>query len=346
MEKITISTAGQKTDVVLGETLSNLKNYLPKDKKIIIVTDANIRKHYHEQIIGFPIIEIQQGENFKNIETIDAIINELVTLEADRSTFIVGIGGGIVCDITGFASSVYMRGLRFGFVSTTLLSMVDASVGGKNGVNHRGYKNMIGTFNQPEFVLCDYNILKTLDRKEFVGGFAEIIKHGAIKDISMLEYLEENNQKALSYDFEVLHRLISDSVKIKAQVVMNDEREQGERRLLNFGHTFAHSLEKSTQLSHGEAVAVGMAFASKASANLGMIGIEDAQRLIKVIEAYGLPVKTDLDPSKLFDGMKKDKKRVGGEIHLVLLENLGKAVYKSFTYSELEKIVYDLYSIN
>ncbi len=343
MEQFTIDTGGQISKILLGESIENFVNYIPKAKKTIIVTDANIIKHYSKCFSQFPVIEISMGEDNKTLSTVDYIMERLVELEADRTTYIVGIGGGIVCDVTGFAASIYMRGLRFGFVSTTLLSMVDASVGGKNGVNHRGYKNMVGTFNQPEFVICDYMLLLTLDRQEYLGGFGEIIKHAAIKDAAMFDYMEQNSNKALNYDFEVIHQLIRDSIVIKSRVVEQDEKESGERKKLNFGHTFAHSLEKHTNLSHGQAVAVGMVYASRMSANIGLISNADADRIKKLVTAYQLPCESSIDSKTLFDGMKKDKKREGDGVHLILLQKIGEAIIKSLTYNQLEEAIDDLH---
>jgi 3-dehydroquinate synthase len=342
MEELKINTGTAISKILIGESISNLRNHLPSKSKTIIITDANLIKHYSKHFEGFDVIEIGLGEQNKTLSTIDFIMGRLVELEADRSTFIVGVGGGIISDITGFAASIYMRGLRFGFVTTSLLSQVDASVGGKNGVNFKGFKNMVGVFNQPEFVICDFEMLTTLDKNEFIGGFAEIIKHGAIKDISLFEYLEANYDKALNYDNEVLHKLVHDSIVIKSKVVEQDEREKGERRKLNFGHTFGHAIEKLVQINHGQAVAIGMCFAAKASVKKGLLKQEECNRLEKLIKNMQLPVALDIDSTNLFNAMKKDKKREGGEIHLVLLESLGNAVVLNFTYKELEEIIYDL----
>ena len=342
MEELRLNTDTKVSRILLDEKISNLKNYLPANCKTIIITDSNIKKYYGNFIQGYPTIEIGQGERNKTLVTIDKIMNRLVDFEADRSTFIVGIGGGIVCDIAGFAASVYMRGLRFGFVSTTLLSQVDASVGGKNGVNYKGFKNMVGVFNQPEFVICDLEMLKTLDRSEFIGGFAEIIKHGAIKDFQLFEYLEKNYNKALQCDTEVMHRLIRDSIIIKSNVVQQDEREKGERRKLNFGHTFGHAIEKLTKLSHGKAIGIGMNMAAQASVRMGLLSVSDANRIKDLIEKMQLIVNLKIDKKSLFTSMKKDKKREGGDIHLVLLKGIGNAEVVNINYNVLEEIVNDL----
>jgi 3-dehydroquinate synthase len=345
MEELKINTGTAISRIILGEDFKNFRKYIPTGKKIIVITDVNLNKHYGEYFSDLPIIEIGTGEQIKTLATIEFITNQLVKNEADRSSFILGVGGGIVTDIVGFVASIYMRGLSFGFISTSLLSQVDASVGGKNGVNFQGFKNMIGVFNQPDFVICDFEMLKTLDKEEFTGGFAEIIKHGAIKDIELFEFLERNYTKALHCDIEVMHRLVRDSVIIKSKVVEQDEREKGERRKLNFGHTFGHAIEKLTSLSHGKSIAIGMCLAARLSVFKNKLMESDARRLISLIENMKLPVSIDIDLSELLGAMKKDKKREGSELHMVLLERLGKAVVENVKYNELEEIIYDLRGI-
>jgi len=345
MEELRINTGTNISRLLVGESIANLNKYIPSGKKVIVITDCNIQKHYGKYLEDYDVIEIGLGETNKNLATIDHVMGKLVEFEADRSSFIVGIGGGIVSDVTGFAASIYMRGLPFGFVTTTLLSQVDASVGGKNGVNYKGFKNMVGVFNQPEFVIFDFDLLKTLDRQQFIGGFAEIIKHGAIKDFELFKYIEANCDKALNYDATVLLRLVRDSVAIKAKVVEQDEREKGERRKLNFGHTFGHAIEKLTAISHGQAVAIGMYMAAQASVKKGLLSSTEAERLKQLIENMQLPVSIDIDKEALFQAMKKDKKREGGNVHLVLLESLGNACVENISYNELEEIINDLRSI-
>ena len=345
MRTLEVKAESRLSKIIVGEQLMNLMNYLPAGKKIII-TDTNVSKLYARQFPeNIPVIEIGLGEKNKTLSTLDSIFEKLVAFEADRSTYIIGIGGGIVCDVAGFAASTYMRGVRFGFVSTTLLSQVDASVGGKNGVNFRGFKNMIGVFNQPDFVICDITMLQTLEEREFRAGFAEIIKAGAIKNDDLFKYCEDNYAGALDHTRDVVIKMVYDSVKVKADVVEADEKEKGERRLLNFGHTFAHSIEKMTdKYLHGEAVSIGMVLAAKVSCSLNMISADDVKRIENLLEKYQLPVKAEIKTENLFEAMKQDKKREGDFIHLVLLEKIGKAVTKKITYKELENIVYDLRS--
>lgn len=342
MQTIHIKTDSGESGIFLGEKLENLRKYLPKDKKVVILTDENIMKHYSIHLQGFDIIQMGLGEKNKTLQTLEMIFDEFIRLEVDRSSFLVAVGGGIVCDVAGFAASSFMRGIKFGFVSTTLLSQVDASVGGKNGVNFRGYKNMVGVFAQPQFVICDVTMFKTLDSREFISGFAEIIKAAAIRDKNLFGYLEANASKALNYNEEVLEKVIYDSVRIKAQVVQNDEKEKGERRILNFGHTFAHSIEKNLGILHGEAVSIGMVLASKASVKLGLLTQAEADRIEKLLTAYQLPVKLNLDKTKVYDALLKDKKREGDFIHLVLLQGLGNAVVQKVSIKDMEEIVNDL----
>ena len=341
MKTITIQTASRVSKILIGEKLANLPQYLPPGKTIII-TDENIMRYYGKALPPFPVITIGLGEQHKTMDTVNLIMEKLIEYEADRSTFILGVGGGIVCDVTGFAASVYMRGLRFGFVSTTLLSQVDASVGGKNGVNFSRYKNMVGVFSQPEFVLCDTAMLQTLDDREFRAGFAEIVKAAAIRDACLFTFLEDNYVKALKKDPEVMDRIVHAAVEIKADVVEKDEKESGERRKLNFGHTFAHSIEHLTGMLHGEAVSVGMDLAATLSVKQGFLPEEDRDRIRQLLQNFGLPVSTDIDPVSLLEGMKKDKKREGDYIHLVLLERTGNAFIHKTSIQHLEKLIYDL----
>jgi 3-dehydroquinate synthase len=328
--------------IMVGERLENLKDYIPADK-FVIITDENVGRIYGKDFPQCEIIQISTGEKIKNIETLQYIYEKLLALEADRSVFIIGIGGGIVCDIAGFIASTYLRGVRFGFVSSTLLAQVDASVGGKNGVNFHGYKNMIGNFNQPEFVICDMNLLKTLPKREVLCGFGEIAKHAFIGDAGMCDFLEQNYKKALNLDEEVITRLVYDSVVIKSTIVNRDEREKGERKKLNFGHTFGHALEKTTDiLLHGEAISVGMVVASHLSASKGLLSKQDVERIETLLAMLELPITLDMNRIKMIDAIKRDKKRQGDDIDFVLLDGIGNAVLEKISIKELEDVVFDL----
>ncbi|MDM8517927.1 3-dehydroquinate synthase [Desulfobacterales bacterium HSG16] len=340
MKKYTIFGEKGESNILIGERISNLERYIDADH-LFLVTDSNVRHLYEKNFPAGKVIEIGTGEKIKTIETVQAIYKKLLEHEADRSSFIIGIGGGIVCDITGFAASTYLRGVRFGFVSTTLLSQVDASVGGKNGVNFQGYKNMVGVFNQPEFVICDNAMLATLPEKELLCGFAEIIKHAAIADFKYFEYLEKNQSKALNLDSATIEKVVYDSVQIKADVVNKDEREKGERKKLNFGHTFGHAVEKISGIPHGEAVSIGIAFAADLSVKKGLLQQNEADRIILLLKKYGLPSEIDVEAKLLADAMEKDKKRSRDTIHFVLLESIGKAVIQTIAIDDLKNAIFD-----
>jgi 3-dehydroquinate synthase len=323
--------------IYVGETLRNLGKYIPS-KNVVLITDTNVKKYYENRFPSHPLITLKTGEEIKTLNTVRNIYEKLVEFEADRSTLIVGIGGGIVCDITGFAASTYLRGVRFGFVSTTLLSQVDASVGGKNGVNFKGYKNLIGVFNQPEFVICDPDLLKTLPEKEILNGMAEIVKHAAIEDASLFAYLEKHSRKALALDIEVIEKLVYDSIAIKSGIVNQDELEKGARRKLNFGHTFGHAFEKTAGLAHGEAVSAGMVTAAALSVKRGRLSAEEAGRIKTLLQKIGLPVTIQAEEKRVFDALKKDKKRKGDQIYFVLLNGIGNAVVDQIALKELKAL--------
>ncbi|HEJ83067.1 MAG TPA: 3-dehydroquinate synthase [Desulfobacteraceae bacterium] len=320
--------------ILMGESIRSIGSYAPLEKTVII-TDVNIMRHYQKDLPPCHLIEIQSGEKAKSLETVREICLKLMKIGADRSSFIVGVGGGVVSDITGFVASIYMRGVPFGFVSTTLLSQVDAGIGGKNGVNLGGYKNMLGVFNQPQFVICDLNLLKTLPRRELLSGFAEIVKHAVIGDPELFSYLEANYERGVSLDPEVIERLVCDSVAVKSGIVNRDEKEKGERRKLNFGHTFGHAVEKTTGISHGEAVGIGMAIASRLSHKRGYSTLETAERIEALLRKLGLPTRSHCAPEELLDAIKKDKKRNGSSIHFVLLKAVGRAVVEEMPIHEL-----------
>ena len=329
--------AGNST-ILIGERLLNLRRYIPSEK-VVIITDTNVRRCYLKDFPSCEVIEIGTGENIKNLDTIRTIYGKLVDYEADRSSFIVGVGGGIVCDITGFAASTYLRGLRFGFVPSTLLSQVDASVGGKNGVNFGGYKNMVGVFNQPEFVICDMSILRSLPEVEISSGFAEIVKHAAIGDVDLFSYLEKYHEKALKLDPEMIEDLVYGSLLIKSSIVNRDEKETGERRKLNFGHTFGHAIEGTTGIPHGEAVSLGMVIAAAFSTKRNHLLAEDSERIVELLRKLKLPTKMKLDRERVLDALRKDKKRENESMHFVFLQGIGNSVVEEISMEELASIV-------
>ena len=334
METITINAVSGPSRILIGERLENLQRYIPVARPIII-TDVNVGQLYPLDSMAAAVITIGTGEEIKTLDTVQEIYARLLSIQADRSAFIVGVGGGIVCDIAGFAASTFLRGVRFGFVATSLLAQVDASVGGKNGVNFEGYKNMVGLFHQPEFVICDPELLKTLSAREISCGLAEIVKHGAIADADLFAYLEQNAEDILALDSRAIQKLVRASVRIKSAIVSRDETEKGERRLLNFGHTFGHAIEKVTGVSHGEAISMGMVIASALSVKKGLLSTQEDQRLQAVLKNLKLPTRWEAEPQKILDAIARDKKRAGDRIHFVLLNGIGNARVEQITLEEL-----------
>ncbi|MBW1857505.1 MAG: 3-dehydroquinate synthase [Deltaproteobacteria bacterium] len=324
--------------ILIGERLRNLRKYIPSEKAVII-TDTNVKHHYLKDFPSCEVIEMGAGEKIKNLDTVRTIYRKLVDYEVDRSSFIIGVGGGVICDIAGFVASTYLRGVRFGFVPSTLLSQVDASVGGKNGVNFGGYKNMVGVFNQPEFVICDMSLLKTLPEIEISSGLAEIVKHAVIGDVDLFSYLEGYHEKALNLDSEMIENLVYGSLLIKSSIVNRDVKEKGERRKLNFGHTFGHAIEGTTGVSHGEAVSLGMVVASTFSAIRNHLPSEDSERIEALLRKLKLPTKIKLDRERVLDALRKDKKRKMDSIQFVFLQGIGNAVVEEISIKELENVV-------
>lgn len=325
---------GGTSQIHVGERLGNLGNHLP-DQPLVIITDEIVKSLYGHAFPKAPVITIGTGEQIKTLSTVETILHRLIELGCDRSCFILGIGGGIVCDIAGFAASIFMRGVDFGFVSTTLLSQVDASVGGKNGVNLSAFKNMAGVFSQPRFVICDPEMLKTLPQKEIANGMAEIVKHALIADAGMLAFIENNHARALNLDPEIIFQLVSDSVAIKSRVVQQDERESGERRKLNFGHTIGHAVEKLDPSGHGSAVSKGMAAAALFSAKKGLLPYQAVERIVSLLHTLGLPTDLNYDSARLMEAAGRDKKKQGAFLSFVFLSALGAAKVEKIHLDEL-----------
>jgi 3-dehydroquinate synthase len=325
--------------IQVGPVLAEIEEWLPLPRTVI-VTDGPVYRLHGSRLPACPVIEIGTGEAVKTLETVAAVHRRLLALEADRGTFLLVVGGGLVCDVGGFVASTYMRGIRFALVATTLLAQVDASVGGKNGVNLDGYKNIVGVFNQPERVVCDPSLLATLPPKALGCGFAEIIKHAAIADADLFAFLEHHRTAALALDPTAITRLVYDSVRIKSEIVNRDERESGERRKLNFGHTFGHAVEKVLGVPHGEAVSRGMAVAARLSVARGRLHPAACERLLALIRSYRLPVDIGGDREALIQALARDKKRDGEQIHFVLLEDLGRAVVEPVSIDELQDVLH------
>ncbi|MCF8024591.1 MAG: 3-dehydroquinate synthase [Desulfobacteraceae bacterium] len=342
MRQLNISGQAGNSIILVGERLENIRTHLPPEARVIIITDETVESLYAEQMPAAERIVIGTGEAAKTLDTASAVYHRLIRIEADRGVFLLGVGGGIVCDITGFVAGTYLRGVRFANIATTLLAQVDASVGGKTGVNFDGYKNMIGMFNQPSFVVCDPMVLQTLSDREIANGFAEIVKHAVIYDAEYFTLIEKYADQALALEPELMERIIYDSVAIKSDVVNRDELEHGERRKLNFGHTIGHAVEKTAGLLHGEAVSIGMAAAAMISVRKGLMAESDAERIKALLVSLGLPIEARFDPESVFDALARDKKRMDDSIHFVLLAGVGQSIMEPVELGELKQFLENL----
>ncbi len=344
MHVVKVSLGDRDYDIEIGTSLDQIGERLQGlgfGQKIAFITNPRVKKLYGQRVVdslkaaGFLVlsIEIPDGEQYKTLDWANAIYSALLINSFDRKSALVALGGGVIGDLTGFAAATFMRGVPFVQVPTTLLAMVDSSVGGKTGVNHAMGKNMIGAFHQPKKVLMDLNVLKSLPQKEFLAGMAEVIKYGVIWDASFFEYLDRKREKILALNPDTLSHIIQRSCEIKAEVVSKDEREGGLRAILNFGHTVGHAIETAENytMRHGEAVAIGMVYASKLANKTGLCDTSVPERVEKLIKSYGLPTNLSAlsrKPSvtELMDAMRIDKKAEGGKVRFVLPKKIGEVV--------------------
>lgn len=304
---------------------------------MIIITDENVFKKHKKKLSAFATIVIPAGENHKVQSTVDRIILQLIDLGADRATMLVGVGGGVVTDITGFVAGIFMRGISFGLVPTSILAMVDAAIGGKNGIDVGIYKNMVGLIRQPSFILYDYTLLNTLPENEWVNGFAEIIKHACIKDSRMFTMLKQHNIKYFRNNPGAIAVLVRQNASIKVKIVKEDEYETGDRKLLNFGHTFGHAIENLYQIPHGHAVSIGMGVACKISE--AVTGFKQTSEVVSLLKQYGLPPAFQFDKQATVAILQSDKKKDGDNINFIVLNKLGKAVIHRMSFVQLSAIV-------
>jgi len=334
MNTIEITGKNSTSKILVGESYLNTFKYI-KHKNTVIITDKNLYNIYESFFTNRPTIVLEPGEEHKTLKTAKIIYNKFLEFNVDRSWFVLGFGGGIVCDITGFCATTFMRGLDFGFISSSLLSQVDASTGGKNGINFGGLKNMVGTFSQPQFVICDVGLLATLPAEEFDNGFAEIIKHAIIASDELFDYLVNNRDDIVDLNKEKIKTLIYESVVLKSIIVNNDETEKGERKKLNFGHTIGHAIEVVANISHGKAIAIGMTLALKKSAQMGLISNPQANKAIELIKSYDLPTELNINKHLLAEKIMHDKKSKGNKIDFILINKIGNAVIHELNINEI-----------
>jgi 3-dehydroquinate synthase len=343
----------KETPVILQKKLA-AKPY--RDLNLFIITDRNVARRYLRPLVGklkkqgFRVAQSIQnpGEKLKNPSSLNSVLNSMVRHGMTRDSTVVALGGGVIGDFAGFAASIYMRGCHLVQIPTTLLAQVDSSVGGKVGINLKEGKNLVGSFYNPLTVISDTNTLKTIPAREFVAGFAEIIKYGLISKKELFEKVERffssrfpdtkaaiptgKLSKTILSEMEFLQDVILESVKIKAEIVSADEREKDLRMILNFGHTFGHALEQITRYHHfihGEAVLLGMRMALELSSELGLINLSQKHRVCSLLERFNTPHPKNLTPARVYAQMGKDKKKRGGLLHFIVLEDIGSAVSKT-----------------
>jgi len=329
LEKIIINTPGFLSEILVGEKWENVIRLLP-EKGAVIITDDTVNQLYGNNFPDIPVFALKPGEGSKKLDVVEQLAGQLLEAGIDRSGFVLGIGGGVVCDVAGFLASIYMRGIRCGYVSTTLLSQVDASTGGKTGVNLSDTKNMIGTIRQPEFVICDTAMLATLPEDEYLSGLAELIKTAVIGDKELFELIESGFDEIMARNINLLSILVARSVRYKGMVVSEDEKETGLRRILNFGHTFGHAIELQNGLKHGFAVAAGMELATAFSFEKKYINKEENDRIVSLLKRFKLIAHNDLTEDQVERLILHDKKKSGTDIHFVFTHGIGRA--------EIEKI--------
>jgi 3-dehydroquinate synthase len=340
VKRIRIRLKSNGYDVLVGRGLlqragREVRRLLPAaGSRVFVITSPNVRRHWGEELekslrlakVQYAILEMNDGEPAKRLETVEHLAERMVAAGADRKSLVVAFGGGVVGDCAGFLAAIFLRGIPVVQIPTTLLAQVDASIGGKTGVNLRAGKNLIGAFHQPRAVLADPDVLSTLDAREFRAGLFESLKCGVIRDRQLFDFMCRQAKKILGRDPRALERIIFDSVRVKAAVVAADERESDVRRILNFGHTVGHALEAATdytQLLHGEAVAWGMMAAATIACDCGFCAPETAEQITSAVEAYGPLPRLRCGSKAIVDRLSVDKKTVAGAVHFVLPIKIG-----------------------
>ncbi|MCL2574826.1 MAG: 3-dehydroquinate synthase [Defluviitaleaceae bacterium] len=319
----------------LASSLSKIWD-LSVPKTAMVITDENIAPLYladvHTVLANSTIWHIQHciipsGETAKNFNTYTNVLQAMYNAGLDRSSVVVALGGGIVSDVAGFAAATFMRGIDYINIPTTLLAMTDSAIGGKTGIDFLGEKNLIGAFHQPRLIYSNIAVLSSLPKNDYISGLAEVIKYGIIKDVALLEFLNENISKVLICDEATLLHIIKSSCDIKTEIVTQDEKDNDLRQILNFGHTFGHAIETlmDFKLPHGHCVSIGMVCALRYSVAKLNLPQDDADFVIDIIRKYGLPISSNLSPQQIYQQMKRDKKAQSGKLTIIATSKLGTA---------------------
>jgi len=357
MKRIKVNIKSNPYEVIVGSGLVNQENLRRlKDKEVLLVLDEKVPSEYKSSIIqvlsdlssNLNLCEIHASEENKDRNTLDKIHSKLINERYSRDCYLVALGGGITCDITGFAAATYQRGVSFILFPTTLLSQVDASVGGKTAINHPLGKNMIGAFHQPVEVFADIGFLDSLPEKEISDGLSEVIKHALIVDSKFFDWLEKSIEAIISLEPKALEHTITRSIEIKSEIVSKDEKESGIRKVLNFGHTFGHAIElygEFRKFTHGQSVALGMIMAMELSKITGVFKDTDLQRAKSLIDKVNpeLNLNIAFEDEKLIENMSVDKKRTGDKLVFILLEEIGLAkIKKDISVADITKAIRSL----
>ena len=354
--KVTLDLQEKSYQIIVGSNvIEHLKAFLEINNynKIIVISDENVVKLHGEKlkniVQSIDFVVVKAGENSKSFAVFEKVCEEILQKNIDRKTLLIAFGGGVVGDLTGFCASVLLRGIDFIQIPTTLLAMVDSSVGGKTAINSQAGKNLIGSFYQPKLVLCDIDFLETLPLREFRSGYAEIVKYGFIYDKIFFEFLDENLTEIFAKNLQILQKIITRSCEIKAQIVGRDEKENGERALLNFGHTFGHIFETETNYSdeilHGEAVALGMLMASQMSVDFELINEGEYQKIFNHLQKSGFNlnlknIRQNWHQENLIKHLFKDKKTENNQLTFILLNKIGEAkIYKKISLENFFKVL-------
>ena len=353
MRKVRVDLGEKSYDIVIGYGIEQeIKDFVTSagySSKALLITDTHVGPLYGKKVqellseagLTVTMVQIPAGESSKNLTVANEVFTRAIELGLDRKSPIFALGGGVVGDLAGFVAATYMRGVPFVQLPTSLLAQVDSSVGGKVAVNHELGKNLIGAFYQPQAVFMELNCMKSLPPREIYTGLGEIIKYGIIYDAAFFAFLEENKEQVLSLEPEALVHMIARSCEIKAAVVSEDEKEAGLRRILNFGHTIGHAIEKETEYvryNHGEAVATGMIGAAHISRQLGLIDDENFDRVKKLVAAYKLPLQAGgVTVDGMYGDIFHDKKTVGGKVTWVLMEKIGQVICRNDVPAEMVK---------
>ena len=326
--------------------IKDIPDFIPAERRVIVLADNKVESAL-KRVLPYPFITIESSEEYKCFSTLEELTLKLMDLGADRGTLLVVAGGGIVGDMGGFLASVYYRGIDYGMIPTTLLSQVDASIGGKTAINVKGYKNILGVFNPADFTIFCSEFLDTLPRKQINEGLAEMLKTFLLADrvayLDAVDVISGGNPhlKRIS-SFSELSPFIKRAAEIKSEIVKRDPLEKGERKLLNLGHTFGHALEKLCGISHGEAVSIGLSMSAQLSVKLRLLPKTEGSKIARDLEALGLPHTSPVNPTELADIMTKDKKKDGEAIQFILLEGIGKAIIYPLTIERLKGLLNDL----